>query len=88
MDDKRLDDQLKLLKKSYDRMPKYLDVDALMDKIDEEEKAPVVQKTKRKIAVWGAMASAAAVALFAGGALIGPMFMMGGEAPQMEPRVF
>lgn len=88
MDDKRLDDQLKLLKKSYDRMPKYLDVDALMDKIDEEEQASVVQKPKRKLAVWGVTASAAAIVLFAGGALIGPMFMMGGESPQMKPRVF
>ncbi|MBS7344374.1 MAG: hypothetical protein KIG60_01700 [Caryophanon sp.] len=83
MDDKRLDEKLDLLGKSYDRMPRYLDVDALMNQIDEEEQqahVPVVQKPKRRIAVWGA----AAVAIFACGVLVGPMLS---NNPTVEPTM-
>lgn len=75
MNDKKLDEKLQLLNKSYDRMPQYLDVDALMNKIEEEEQINTepLQKPKRKplYMTWGV----AAAAVFLSGVLVSPWIL-------------
>lgn len=83
MDDKKMDEKLALLKKSYDRMPQHLDVDALMQKIDDEEKAaaiPVVMPRKKKWGIWAVTAAA----LFTAGVLVSPTILQQDEGAQTQ----
>lgn len=85
MDDKQLEEKLQLLDKSYHRMPQHLDVDALMQKIDEEENAnaqPVINKQPKKMWVWGL----GAAAMFIGGVLVSPYILEQESESVIETR--